>query len=108
MWRKFLHKWNGVSLFYETDFTTNFDMKMFSDASLIGFGAIFGTQWFCSAWPNQLPALSDGDLSMAFRELYPIVAAAVVWGKHWKTKRVLFMCDNQSTVWIIQKARSCV
>ena len=106
MWRKFLHEWNGVSLFYETDFTTNFDMKMFSDASLIGFGAIFGTQWFCSAWPNQLPALSDGDLSMAFRELYPIVAAAVVWGKHWKTKRVLFMCDNQSTVWIIQKARS--
>ena len=106
MWWKFLQDWNGVSLFYETDFTTNSDMKLFSDASLIGFSAIFGTQWFCSAWPNQLPDISDGDLSMAFRELYPIVAAAVVWGKYWKTKRVLFMCDNQSTVQIVQKARS--
>ena len=29
MWRKFLQEWNGVSLFYEPDFTTNFDMKLF-------------------------------------------------------------------------------
>ena len=81
-------------------------MKLFSDASLIGFGAIFDTQWFCSEWPNPLPAISDGDLSIVFWELYPIVAAAIVWGKHWRTKRVLFMCDNQSTVRIVQKARS--
>ena len=106
MWWKFLHDWNGVSLFYEKDFTTNFYMKLFSDASLIDFSAIFGSQWFCFAWPNQLPTISDGDLSMAFLELYPIVAAAVVWGKYWKTKRVIFMCDNQSTVRIVQKARS--
>ena len=65
--------------------TTNFDMKLFSDASLLGFSAIFGTQWFCSVWQSQLPAISDGDLSLAFRELYPIVAAAIVWGLHWKT-----------------------
>ena len=88
-----------------SDFTTNFDMKLFSDASLLGFSAIFGTQWFFSVWPSQLPAVSDGDLSMAFRELYPIVAAAIVWGKHWKTKRGLFMCDNQSTVHIVKKGR---
>lgn len=106
MWQKFLQEWNGVSLFYQPDFTTNFDMKLFSDASLVGFGTIFGTQWFCSAWAKQLPAISDGDLSMVFRELYPIVAAAVVWGKHWTTKRVLFMCDNQSSVRMVQIARS--
>ena len=106
MWGKFLKERNGVSLFYEPNFTTNVDMKLFSDASLIQFGAIFDTQWFCSEWPNPLPAISDGDLSMALRELYPIVAAEIVWGKHWRTKRVLFMCDNQSTVRIVQKARS--
>ena len=43
---------------------------------------------------------------MAFRELYPIVAAVIVWGKHWKTKRVLIMCDNKSTVHIVKKGRS--
>ena len=48
----------------------------------------------------------DDDLSMAFRELYPIVAAAVVWGKCWTAKRIMFLCDNLSTVRIIQKGRS--
>ena len=96
----------GFHFFNEPDFTTNFDMKLFSDASLIGFGAIFDTQWFCSEWPNPLPAISDCYFSMAFRELYPIVAATIVWGKHWRTKRVVLMCDIQSTMRIVQKARS--
>lgn len=102
----FLGEWNGVSLFYDSDFTAAPDMELYTDASLIGFGAIYGSQWFCSKWPEQLPTVSDGDLSMAFRELYPIVAAAILWGKFWTGKRILFMCDNQSTVHIIRKGRS--
>ena len=72
----------------------------------ICFGAMFGTQWLYSTWPTPLPAIADGDLFMAFWELYPIVAASIVWGKYWKTKCILFMCDNQATVRIVQKARS--
>lgn len=79
---------------------------MFTDASLIGFGAFFQNQWFCSEWPDCLPSVQDDDLSMAFRELYPIVAAAVVWGKCWTTKRIMFVCDNEATVFIIRKRRS--
>ena len=48
MWKKFLSQWNGVSLFYESDFTTNLSMKLCGDASLLGFSAIFGTQVSCS------------------------------------------------------------
>ena len=106
MWHRFLKEWNGVSLFYDSEFTIAPDMQLQTDASLIGFGALFGSQWFCSEWPKQLPSVSDGDLSMAFRELYPIVAAAVVWGKCWTSKRVTFLCDNLATVRIIQKGRS--
>lgn len=106
MWYKFLKEWNGVSLFYDSHITAASDMELYTDASLVGFGAIFHNQWFCSAWPETLPTVKDGDLSMAFRELYPIVAAAIVWGKYWTSKRILFLCDNLSTVHIIQKGRS--
>ena len=106
MWYKFLLNWNGVSLFYDLVSTTSTDMELFTDASLIGFGGIFKTQWFCSVWPDSIPSVNDDDLSMAFRELYPIVAAAIIWGKQWTGKRIVFMCDNQSAVFILQRGRS--
>ena len=106
MWHKFIRKWNGISLFYDTHFTASTEMQLFTDSSLVGFGGIFQNQWFCSEWPPQLPSIKDGDLSMAFRELYPIVAAAIIWGKSWTSKRILFLSDNLSTVFIIQHGRS--
>ena len=81
MWHRFLKRWNGVSLFYDTSFTNTYDMELFTDASLVGFGAFFQNQWFCAKWPARLLLVQNDDLSMAFRELYPIVAAAVVWEK---------------------------
>ena len=78
MWHRFLQEWNGVSLFYETHCTSSADMELFTDASLTGFGENFNTQWFCSVWPDNIPSVKDEDLSMAFREIYPIVAAAVL------------------------------
>ena len=106
MWYRFLCDWNGVSLFYDNALTCSADMELYTDASLVGFGAIFRQQWFSSAWPKEIPSVEDGDLSMAFRELYPIVAAAVLWGKHWTAKRIIFVCDNLSAVYILQKGRS--
>ena len=106
MWYNFLQEWNGVSLFYDLVSITSLDMELFTDASLIGFGGIFKTQWFCSVWPECIPSVDDDDLSMAFRELYPIVAAALIWGKQWTGKRIVFVCDNQSSVYILQRGRS--
>ena len=106
MWHKFLSNWNGVSLFYDSDFTEACDLELYTDSSLIGFGGIFQNQWFCSEWPMELPSVKESDLSMAFRELYPIVAAALIWGKNWTSKRILFRSDNMATVFIIQHGRS--
>jgi hypothetical protein len=50
----------------------------------------------------------DSEMSMAFRELYSIVVAAVLWSKYWIKKRIDFHCDNESTVHIINKGRSKV
>ena len=101
---RFLCDWNGVSLFYDNALTCSADMELYTDASLVGFGAIFRQQWFSSAWPKEIPSVENGDLSMVFRELYPIVAAAVLWGKHWTAKRIIFVCDNLSAVYILQKS----
>ena len=106
MWHKFLQDWNGVSLFYDSNFTNAYDMELFTDASLVGFGAYFQNHWFSTKWPDCLPSIHESDLSMAFRELYPIVAAAVLWGKHWTSKRIMFISDNEATVYIIKKMRS--
>ena len=106
MWHKFLTNWNGVSLFYDSHFTAACDMELHTDSSLIGFGGIFQNQWFCSKWPAELPSIKEGNFSMAFRELYPIVAARSIWGKYWTSKRILFLSDNIATTFIVQRGRS--
>ena len=106
MWHKVLSNWNGVSMFYDSGFTNACDMELYTDSSLIGFGGVFQNQWFCSEWPMDLPTIKESDLLVAFRELYPIVAAALIWGKQWTSKRILFRSDNMATVFIVQRGGS--
>ena len=107
MWKLFLQHWNGVSMFHDNQRTVAADMQLFTDASsTLGFGGYFLGQWFSSKWPTHLPVEEDVEVSMAFRELYPIVVAAMLWGQNWNRKRILFYCDNLGTVQIIRKGRS--
>ena len=107
MWAIFLQQWNGISLFLDLTETESDDMALFTDASgTIGFGGYFQNQWFYSAWPNGLIENLDSTISIAFQELYPIVVAAILWGKAWARRKVVFHCDNQATVQILNKARS--
>ena len=106
-WLRFLHNWNGINMFYDCNYTSNFDMQLYTDASsTIRYGGYYQGKWFCSTWPKELPSLNDKSLSMAFLELYPIVVAALLWGKEWKCKKILFLCDNEATVAIVKKGRS--
>lgn len=106
MWQRFLSQWNGLSLFHELQLTNSADIELYTDAaSTVGHGGYFQGYWFCETWPLDLPIGQDEN-SMAFRELYPIVVSAILWGAQWTTKRILFHCDNQATVAIINKGRS--
>ena len=103
MWLTFLNKWNGVNMFYDSHFISNYDMDLYTDAaSTVGFGGYFRGKWFASSWPTEIPSFKDKQLSMAFMELYPIVVAALLWGPEWKCRKVLFRCDNQATVADVQ------
>ena len=107
MWIFFLENWNGVSFFYDDDFTESADLQLFTDASgKYGYGGYFQGKWFAELWPNDLPKLGDDNMSIAFMELVPIVTCVVLWGSFWSQKRILFHCDNMATVAIINKGRS--
>ena len=106
MWDKLLTDWNGVSLFLDLATTDTADMELFTDASGIGFGGYYQGEWFAGPWPDNLTQSLDSELSIAFQELYPIVVAAVLFGRQWRRKQILFYCDNMATVFAINKARS--
>jgi len=107
MWALFLHNWNGVAFFKESVHVTSVDLELFTDASsTIGHSGYFQGQWFCERWHPDMPCLQGKILSMAFLELYPIMVSAVLWGKSWSGKRIVFLCDNEATVSIINKGRS--
>ena len=107
MWSHLLRKWNGISMFLEQEVTLANDLHLYTDASsTIGFGGYYQGQWFYGAWPEKVLSAVSDDLSIAFKELYPIVVAAILWGEHWSKKRIQFHCDNLPTVQILNKGRS--
>ena len=38
--------------------------------------------------------------------MIPIVSAAVLWSAQWSRRRILFYCDNEALVFILNKRRS--
>ncbi|XP_021350843.1 uncharacterized protein LOC110448746 [Mizuhopecten yessoensis] len=107
MWRSFLQTWNGISFFHDDNLTDSADSELFTDASgTHGYGGYFQGKWFAEPWPNTMPKLCDKDMSIAYMELFPIVVSALLWSKNLPRKRILFHCDNITTVAIITKGRS--
>lgn len=107
MWQHFLQNWNGVSLFIDVHRSLAEDMDLYTDASgTIGYGGFFKGAWFYGPWPRCILDELSNKISIAFQELYPIVVAAILWGKSWERKRIVFHCDNQGTCFILNKGRS--
>lgn len=107
MWATFLNNWDGISLFIDGIETLAEDMGLYTDASgVIGYGGYFQGHWFNGEWSHDLLRNLERNVSISFQELYPIVVAAMLWGQHWKRKRIIFYCDNKGTVHILNKGRS--
>ena len=88
-WCEFLPFWNNRSIIPETFKITSSDIRLFTDASKKGFGAIYGDKWIQSEWDEKTKTQS-----IDFQELFAIVAAAYTWGKKWVGKRIVFITDN--------------
>ena len=107
MWHEFLTHWNGRSLFLNSPPVSNVHLQLYTDAAgSEGYGAIFGSKWFTGLWTEEFIRLIKHTRSSTLLELVPIVSSAVVWGSHWIGKRIVFNCDNQALVYIMNKRRS--
>ena len=65
-------------------------------AGALGYGAISGQGWFVGKW-----SIAQQPLSIAYKELFPVIIAAMLWGHTWATKRVEFYSVNISVVSVL-------
>ena len=96
-WYSFLPTWNKKCIIPETLKVWSSDIKLFTDASDLGFGAILDTAWIQGSWESK-----HKKLSIDYRELFAIVAAAITWGHKWEGKRIVFITDNLpiTQIWV--------
>ncbi|XP_077182618.1 uncharacterized protein LOC143832292 [Paroedura picta] len=100
-WQEFIGHFNGVSLWQE-DIRLRGDLQVHSDAAGgAGFGVLYRDRWCAKQWPAWWGAELLRDLT--FLEFFPLVVAVVLWREEFRNKRVLFWCDNQAAVRILNK-----
>jgi len=101
-WKSFIENFNGKSVFLGDTWISSDFLKLFTDAAgSAGFAAVFGSWWLAESWPENLIAHQ-----IAVKELFPIVLAIEIWGKHMQNSKILFLSDNMAVVDIINK-QSC-
>ena len=100
--QEFFQSWNGCSFLQYPQWAPLPNFKVSSDASgALGYGAIFHCHWFSGA---RLP--TQVSQSIKYKELFPIVVAAYLWGPLWTSKQVNFLSDNHSVVDILRSGTS--
>ncbi|XP_073238095.1 uncharacterized protein [Porites lutea] len=101
-WQEFFQSWNGCNFLQYPQWAPLSDFEVSSDASgALGYGAVFQGHRFSSAWlPTQVSQ------SIQYKEIFPIVVAAYLWGPQWASKQVNFLSDNRSVVDILRSGTS--
>jgi hypothetical protein len=59
------------------------------------------SHWFSGSWSD-----TQIHLSIAYKELFPIVIAASLWGHLWVSRQVEFRSDNTSVVEVLRTGTS--
>ena len=101
-WRELFRSWNGCSFLQYSHWTPLPDFEVSSIASgALGYGALFQHHWFSRSW-----LAAQVSQSIEYKELFPIMVTAYIWGPLWTSKRVNFLLDNSSVVEILWSGTS--
>ena len=87
-WHRFLRTWNGVEIFH-TPLVTSHDLRLFTDASKLGMGAVFRNAWFSVPFPERFHHFNINVL-----ELFAVLSAVFAWGNQWNNRAIQFFTDN--------------
>ena len=101
MWKTFLGSYNGTSIITPYPICTDYSINLFSDASNIGYGGTYGSNWIQGCWNDTWRGLN-----IAVRELYPILILVKMFAHLWSNQTVCFHCDNQAIVASLNKQRA--
>lgn len=104
VWLEFLQNYNGATLCLSNPWLSSNSIQLYSDASGAGFAAVYGQKWIQGRFPmHWMP------MSIAVKELLPIVLTIELWGTSLANKLIVFMCDNYSVVHAVNKqtCRDC-
>ena len=101
-WRLFLLQYHGVTILTKDIWSRSVNLDIYTDAAKSsGFAAVF-----VDSWLHGLFEISEQQLNIAVLELYPIVLAVVIWSASLSNRCVVFHCDNNAVVHMINKQSS--
>ena len=92
VWKEFLHNFNGLSYIPEKNWSTNYDLQLFTDSAGVekkGCGAFYAVKWAHLQWPTEsksTPLLRD----ITYLELIPIALAIILWVRNLEIKTSYF------------------
>ena len=94
-WARFLPSWNGVAIIHPTPLTS-LGIRLFTDASDIGLGCVYGNHWLFAPWPDRWAPSDECHINV--RELFAVWAAVFTWGDEWCDQELVIFTDNQSII----------
>ena len=63
-------------------------------------------KWFFGAWSQITNIQNISSTSIAFKELYPIVVATLLWRHQWGRKRLAFYSDHSAVIHVLNNKYS--
>lgn len=91
-WSVFIHSWNEVSFLPSSTLLPRLELSSGASGSW-GCRAWHQQYWFQVPWDHR-----SATLTIAEKELIPIILACTCWGASWAATQVVCHCDNQVIV----------
>ena len=101
-WALFMSGFNGKHVLLSDNWVASDVLLLYTDAAASkGFAAVLGNQWFMQAWPAEFT-----NFHINILELFPIVLAVELWASCMANQRILFLSDNEATVYVVNRMSS--
>ena len=106
MWLEFLDNHNGVSIFKDAQWYSKGDYELFTDsAASKGMAIYMNGKWAQARWGENFKNECKNN-NITFLEYFPILVSIHIFEKTLANKKILFHCDNEAVVEIINSQSS--